>query len=87
MDAEFSKYLSSLGVAGILALLMYYQNRKDSADHIAQMVALYNLEKGRTEMLVALIRDVTISITQNTAVTQSFHRRLDETDGVGDHRQ
>lgn len=79
MDTEFTKYLVSLGVGGILAALFYYQNRKDSATHADQVKELYNLEKGRTEILVSLVRDVTIAITQNTAITQSFQRRLDET--------
>lgn len=91
MDTEFAKYLTGLGVGGILAAIFYYQNNKNSlefaknAETLARQFAdrieaLLNIEKGRTEMLIALIKDNTSQTTANTEVVRALHRRLDKED-------
>lgn len=82
MDAEFTKYLASLGVGGILAAVFYYQNTKISQDYAGQLKQLLEQERGRTDMLVNLVIKVSEAITKNTAVTESFHVRLDRDNGA-----
>lgn len=88
MDPDFIKYLSGLGVGGILAALFYYQNNKNSLEYAKRtdelsktftdkIETLLNVEKGRTEMLVALVKDTASQITANTEVTRALHLRLD----------
>lgn len=81
MDGEFIKYLASLGVGGILAAIMYYQNRKDSDLFASQIKNLYESEKGRTDILVNLVTNTVTAITKNTAVCESLHIRLDRENG------
>lgn len=82
------KYLAGLGVGGILAALFYYQNNKNSRDYADRATemskqfadrieALLNVERGRTEMLVTLVKDNTAQTATNTSVVQALHRRLD----------
>lgn len=81
--------LSGLGVGGILAALFYHQNNKNAKDYADRTVeqsktysekieGLLNIERGRTEMLVGLVRDNTIQTTRNTEVVMALHRRLDK---------
>lgn len=94
MDPDFIKYLSGLGVGGILAALFYYQNNKNSVDFAkrndelarefaTRIEALLNVERGRTEMLVALVKDNTAQTSANTEVVRALHRRLDKEDESG----
>lgn len=93
MDQEFMKYLAGLGVGGILAALFYYQNNKNSKEYAERaeslakqfgdrIEALLNVERGRTEMLVALVKDNTSQTTANTEVVRALHRRLDKEEGT-----
>lgn len=88
MDPETIKYFSNLGAVGILALVFYYQNNKNAKDYAervseqakeftAKVEALLNVEKGRTEMLVTLVKENTSQTATNTAVVSALHRRLD----------
>lgn len=88
MDPESVKYFANLGAVGILAVIFYYQNNKNAADYAKRaeeaakefanrVEALLNLEKGRTEMLVTLVRDNTAQTTSNTEVVRALHKRLD----------
>lgn len=89
MDAESIKYFSNLGAVGILALIFYYQNNKNSLEYSRKaeesaklfadrVEALLNIERGRTEMLVKLVTDNTAQTTANTVVVNALHRRLDK---------
>lgn len=99
IDPDFVKYLSGLGVGGILAALFYYQNNKNSIEFAkrndelsrefaARIEAILNVERGRTEMLVALVKDNTAQTSANTEVVRALHRRLDkeERDKTGQER-
>lgn len=77
MDAEFSKWLATLGVGGILAAIFYYQARKDAQNFQERLMALHEIERGRTEMLVGIVKENTFSTTINTEVLRSLHKRLD----------
>ena len=89
MDTETLKYFSNLGAVGILALVFYYQNNKNAKDYAERaeklaldmsnrLEALLNVERGRTEMLVSLVKDNTNQTTSNTEVLRALHRRLDK---------
>lgn len=91
MDPDFLNVLSGLGVGGVLAALFYYQNNKNAKDYAdrtaelsnafaSKIEALLNVERGRTEMLVALVKDNTSQTTANTEVVRALHRRLDKED-------
>lgn len=77
-DTEFAKYISTLGIGGVLAVIFYYQARKDSQDYANSIKILMDSEKGRNEMLVVLIKDNTSQTTANTEVVRALHRRLDK---------
>lgn len=89
MDPDFLNVLSGLGVGGILAALFYYQNNKNALDYakrtdelsrmyLDKIESMCNIEKGRTEMLVTLVRDNTSQTTSNTEVLRALHRRIDK---------
>jgi len=75
---EFLKTLPGLGIGGILALFIYIQSRKDSESHTEVVKGYHEQEKGRTEMLVQVVKENTVAITKNTSVVESFHTRLDD---------
>lgn len=74
---EIMQYFTTLGVGGILAWLMFFIHRKDSERWAEQWRHQAELEKGRSEMLVQVVKENTIAITRNTIVSEAFHRRLD----------
>jgi hypothetical protein len=85
---EMMKYWGNLGAVGVLALVFYYQNNKNSLEYARQAAeqakifadrveALLNIERGRTEMLVRLVTDNTAQTTANTEVVRALHKRLD----------
>lgn len=89
MDPDFLNVLGGLGVGGILAALFYSMNNKNALDYARRIEeltksysdrveAMLNVEKGRTEMLVALVKDNTSQTTANTEVVRALHRRLDK---------
>ena len=78
MDAEFGKWLATLGVGGILAAIFYYQSRKDSQDYQGHLKNHAETERGRTEMILGVVTENTKQTTINTTVLHSLHRRLDK---------
>lgn len=88
MDQEFAKYLTGLGVGGVLAAIFYYQNNRNSIEFARmsqeqaksfadRIEAVLNIERGRTEMLFKLITENTMQTTANTEVVRALHGRLD----------
>lgn len=69
MDMELTKWLSGLGVGGVLAAFMFGIYRKDMRELTAQW-------KGQTELLVQVVKENTAAFTQNTAVIQSLHGHI-----------
>lgn len=76
MDIEFVKWLATLGVGGALAGMMFIVYRKDMRELTAQW-------RGQTELLVQVVRDNTVAMTQNTTVVQSLHQHM----GEGERRE
>ncbi len=77
MDTEFTKWLTTLGVGGALAAIVYYQARKDAMMYQEKLLALHQLESNRTNTLLDVVRENTHSTTVNTEVLRSLHSRLD----------
>lgn len=73
MDLELAKWLSGLGVGGVLAALMFSIYRKDMRELTAQW-------KGQSEMLMQVVKENTAAFTRNTAVIQSLHIHMTEGD-------
>lgn len=67
MDAEFTKYLATLGVGGILAGLMFVFYRKD----IKQYTELW---KTTSEQLMAIVKENTASNTRLIALIETQER-------------
>lgn len=79
LDLEFAKWLSGLGVGGVLAAVMFSIYRKDMRELTAQW-------KGQTEMLVQVVKENTAAFTQNTTVIQSLHAHMNNGDRRSDAR-
>lgn len=77
MDLEFTKWLSGLGVGGVLAAVMFTIYRKDMREVAAQW-------KGQTEILVQVVKDNTAALTQNTTVIQSLKAHIMRQNNNGD---
>ena len=69
MDAEMIKWISGLGVGGVLAGVIFAAYRKD-------MRAFAEQWKGQTEVLISVVRDNTAAFTRNTEVVQSLHAHM-----------
>ena len=78
MDLELTKYLTGLGIGGVLATIIYIQGNKNSERHAEQINGLLIIERGRTDLLIGVIKDATVAITRNTIICEALHRRLDE---------
>ena len=74
---EFLKTLPGLGIGGVLALFIYLQSRKDSEAHTTVIREYHENERGRTELLVNVVKDNTVATTKNNVVLDALHRRLD----------
>ena len=70
VDAEFVKWIATLGVGGILAAFMFHFYRKD--------VKLYTDQwRGQTEMLTMVVKENTAAMTKLVTVIDALHRRMD----------
>ena len=67
MDAEFTKWLVTLGVGGILAAFMFTFYRKD----VRQYTELW---KAATEQLMAVVRENTASNTKLVSLIENQER-------------
>lgn len=67
MDAEFTKWLATLGVGGVLAGLMFMFYRKD----VKQYTELW---KTATDQLISIVKDNTISNTRLIALIETQER-------------
>lgn len=80
MDLEFTKWLSGLGVGGVLAAVMFTLYRKDAREAAA-------LWKGQTEILVQVVKDNTAAFVQNTTVILSLKAHIMRQNNNGDRPQ
>lgn len=80
--------LTGLGVGGLIAVFVVWllnkawkehaQTRVDDAKAYSEkLLTFHELEKGRTDMLVGVVKEVSVNITRNTVMTEAVHRRLD----------
>lgn len=74
---EFYQFLASMGVGGILAGFTIWMLNKSWKEHADILRNMHELEHGRVDMLVTVIKEVSSNIMKNTVVTESLHRRLD----------
>lgn len=70
-DQEFIKYLSTLGVGGAIAGIMFLVYRKDVKTFTDQW-------KGQSEMLMKVVTDNTAAVTSNTKTIEALHAREDK---------
>ena len=77
MDAEFFKFLASMGVGGILAGFIFVVHNRTLKDHTEVIKGYHEIEKGRTDMIIGVVKEVSINIMKNTVVTDSLSRKLD----------
>lgn len=73
MDLEFMKWLSGLGVGGIIAAIIFNAYRQDMTNFTQQW-------KGQTELLVQVVKENTAAHAQNSAVVQSLHAHISQGD-------
>ena len=70
MDTEFFKYLTTLGVGGILAGFMFHFYRQD--------VKVYtDLWRGQADALMLVVKDNTAALTKLITLVDALHSRLD----------
>lgn len=67
MDAEFAKWLATLGVGGVLAGLMFLFYRKD----VKQYTELW---KSATDSLMTVVRENTVSNTRLITLLENQER-------------
>lgn len=73
MDVEFIKWLTTLGVGGVLAAVVFSFYRKD----VKQFTELWQLQTG---LLMKVVTENTAAFASHRAVTEALHRRLDAFD-------
>lgn len=75
--------LATLGVGGVIAVIIFLFYRKDVRQYTELWREQAILNRQQTEMLVSVIKENTVALTQNTEVVRSMHRRMDRLDGLG----
>jgi hypothetical protein len=70
------QWLGTLGVGGVLAGFMFHFYRKD----VRQYTELW---RGQSEILVSVVREVSINLATNTEAVKALHRRLDQLERIG----
>lgn len=86
-NPDFYQFLASMGVGGILAGFTIWLLNKTQKENADTLKNLYELEKGRADILINVIKEVASNITANTIVTQSLHKRLDHDAVLSERRQ
>lgn len=85
---EFFQFLASMGVGGILAGFMFHVHNKTLKDHAEVLKGYHEVEKGRTDLLMMIVKDNTNATAKNNTLIDALHRRLDkEEHGRKDERQ
>ena len=80
--------LPALGIGGIIGVFAIWLLNKAWRDHTENTTKMakehadtikgfHDIERGRTEMLVGVIKENTNQTVKNTTVLDSLHRRLD----------
>lgn len=74
---EFWQFLMTMGVGGILAGFAIWMLNKTWKDHTEVIKGYHEVEKGRTEMLVTVVKENSSNTAQNNVMLGALHRRLD----------
>jgi hypothetical protein len=74
---DFWQFLASMGVGGVLAAYAFYINNKNQTEHTEVIKGYHEVEQGRTEMLVGIIKENTVCTSTNNSLLDALHRRLD----------
>lgn len=69
-EPDLLRFLSSLGVGGAIAGLLFFFYRRDVRSYT-------ELWKQMSEQLLHVVKENTAAFAQNTEVIKSLHRRLD----------
>ena len=80
--SQFTQWVATLGVGGVLALAMFYVYRKDMADHIAAW-------KGQSEALLTVVQDNVKALTALGVLVEVLRGELSDSQarrGVLDRR-
>lgn len=70
LNDAFLRWVTTLGVGGVLAAFMFYFYRKD----VRQYTELW---KAQSEALMQVVKENTQAHTENTVLMKALHRRLD----------
>lgn len=74
------KLWTELGIGGALAGVLFFFYRKDVKQFTELWQAQATLNFQQTQAMMALIERTSITISQNTEVVKSLHRRMDRLD-------
>lgn len=74
---DFWQYFSTMGVGGALAGFAMWMLNKAWKDHAETLKDFHEAEKGRTDMLVGVVKENTNNTAQNNTLLSALHRRLD----------
>lgn len=74
---DFWQYLSTMGIGGVLAGFAMWMLNKAWKDHTEVIKGYHEGEKGRTDMLVNVVKENTNNTAQNNVLLNALHRRLD----------
>lgn len=78
MDAEFVKYLASLGVGGILAIFIYMDAKKAAERHAEAIKLFADQWRGQAEQLMNVVKENTASNVRLVASLDSHQGLLYE---------
>lgn len=79
-DAEFVRYIAQTGAVGVIAALLFAFYRKDVRNYTELWQTQLKLNYNQMIMMMTVVKDNTIAITQNTEMLRSLHRRVDRLD-------
>lgn len=82
MDAEFGKWLATLGVGGVLAAFIYLAGRKDNARHEATIIQYTELWKAATEQFIGIIKENTASNAKLISLIETQERNALRKDDI-----
>lgn len=75
MDAEFGRFLTSLGVGGALAGVIFYFHTKITEQHRVDLKDLLIAQTKREDVFVRVIQENTASNTKLITVIEAFAGR------------
>jgi hypothetical protein len=74
---EGVKWFAGLGVGGVLAGMIFWFYRQDSAEWAAELTAQRAAAHGLIVSMMQVIKENSVAITANTQTIEALHRRDD----------